>query len=378
LRSGKPSGFCAGADLGEMENDLAQWRAAESEDEIRAGLAAAGAFSARLRRLERCGKPVVALVEGLALGGGLEMALACHHRIAADNGTVRLGLPEVTIGLIPGGGGTQRLPRLIGLEAALPLLLSGGTLDADQALSLGLIDRIAPEAQALEAARAWIEGAQGVTAPWDKKGFRLPGGPIHSPNGYRIMSPINAAVMRDTANNYPAASNILRCLYDGAEMPIDTALRVETRYFFMTARTPQSAAMVRTLFLARRAIKESEASSREAFARAVRESALKVGEQMVREGVQPAVVNNLARLLSMDRGDLVPGVEAGEPALDMPDHETIDALKRRLVGAQVAAAALAARALSGEDGREADLLAIEEAGFPSWTGGPISYSAAQT
>src|SRR5690606_14977145 len=123
-----------------------------------------------------CGKPVAVAINGTALGGGLELALACHYRVVADNPEILIGLPEVSLGLIPGGGGTQRLPRLIGLKQATDLIVWSKRLSPLDALKLGIVNEIAPQEELLQRAEQWVVNGGSAEQAWDKKGFRIPGG----------------------------------------------------------------------------------------------------------------------------------------------------------------------------------------------------------
>ncbi|MGD9665265.1 MAG: enoyl-CoA hydratase-related protein [Novosphingobium sp.] len=250
LRSGKANGFCAGADLKEILDDIERWRAARTQEELRDGVADAAGLSRRIRALETCGKPVVAVVEGLALGGGLELVLGCHYRIAVDKTDLHIAFPEAGIGLLPGAGGTQRLPRLTGIAASIPYLLDCKPIALADAVAAGVFHAALPTEQLLDAARRWIlEGGSGV-APWDEKGFKVPGNGPHSPAGYGQFGPAIAARL---ANGQTlAVGNILKCLYEGLQVPIDAGLRIESRYFFNTARSPEAAKHI-TTFLASRA-----------------------------------------------------------------------------------------------------------------------------
>ncbi|MFA7584578.1 MAG: enoyl-CoA hydratase-related protein [Novosphingobium sp.] len=250
LRSGKASGFCAGADLNEMLDDIKRWRAARTQEELRDGVADAAGLSRRIRALETCGKPVVAVVEGLALGGGLELVLGCHYRIAADKTDLHIAFPEAGIGLLPGAGGTQRLPRLAGLAASVPYLLDCKPIALADAVTAGVFHAALPAEQLLEAARGWILGGGSAVAPWDEKGFKVPGNGPHSLAGYAQFGPAIAA--RLAGGQTPATGNILKCLYEGLQVPIDAGLRIESRYFFNTARSPQAAEHIAG-FLASRA-----------------------------------------------------------------------------------------------------------------------------
>jgi 3-hydroxyacyl-CoA dehydrogenase/enoyl-CoA hydratase/3-hydroxybutyryl-CoA epimerase len=203
------------------------------------------------RDIETCGKPFVAAMNGTALGGGYEVCLAGHYRIASDNPKALIGLPEVSIGLLPGAGGTQRLSRMIGFRAALPLMLEGKKLNPNQALAAGLVDQVVASDQLLAAAKAWLlaDGPANVVKPWDKKGFRLPE-PVQSPKGYEFFIAANAMLKEKTGGNYPAPVNVMACVYEGLQVGIDVALKIESRYFVNCVRSYQSRNMIRTLFVA--------------------------------------------------------------------------------------------------------------------------------
>ena len=252
ITSGKDS-FCAGADLAilqTMRRLYAETVAAQGEDAANALLfAESRKFSQACRRVETCGKPWVAALNGTALGGGFELALACHHRIAADNAKARFGLPEIKVGLFPGAGGTQRVARMLPPAEALQFLLKGDQIDVARAKAMKLVDAVVPPAELIKAAKDWILTGGSATAPWDAEGFRLPGGPVHSKAGMMVFTPANALYRRETYDNYPAARAIMQVVYEGLQLPIDQALRVESRYFAKILRSPQAAAMIRTLFL---------------------------------------------------------------------------------------------------------------------------------
>ncbi|MCI4644983.1 MAG: 3-hydroxyacyl-CoA dehydrogenase NAD-binding domain-containing protein [Hyphomonadaceae bacterium] len=255
ISSGKPSGFCAGADLGEMNESAGGGGKATSEmseAELKAAQFERGfSLNKTLRELETCGKPIACALNGLALGGGLEVALACHYRVAAnDNPKLQFGLPEAKIGLLPGAGGTQRLPRLIGVQAALPLILQGESFKADKALAMGVVGELAPSDETVKRAKEWVKANPNAKAPWDEKGFKMPGGQVHrSPGAGQVATMANAMLISKTYGNYPAQKNILSCIYEGQQLPIDAALRVETRYFINTQQRPEAKAMIRSLFL---------------------------------------------------------------------------------------------------------------------------------
>jgi len=259
ISSGKTSGFCAGADLGEMGQSAGGGKPESemSEAELKKLQFDRGfSLNKTLRELETCGKPIAVALNGLALGGGLEVALAGHYRVAAnDNPKIQFGLPEAKIGLLPGAGGTQRLPRLVGMQEALPLILQGKSFTAEKALAMGVVNELAPAADTVERAKAWVKANPDAKAPWDEKGFKVPGGiPHRSPGAGQVATFSNAMLAANSYGNYPAQKNILSCVYEGIQVPIDAGLRIETRYFINTQQRPEAKAMIRSLFLSTQAL----------------------------------------------------------------------------------------------------------------------------
>jgi 3-hydroxyacyl-CoA dehydrogenase / enoyl-CoA hydratase / 3-hydroxybutyryl-CoA epimerase len=245
--------FCAGADLSMLEGmSHAYAKTLKEKGEVAANqmlFDQSRRFSLVFRSIETSGKPWVAAINGLALGGGFELTLSCHYRVAADNPKTRLGLPEIKVGLFPGAGGTQRVPRIVQPQDAMQLLLKGEAIKLDRAKALNLIHAIVPAADMVKAAKDWIKGGGKAVAPWDEKGFRLPGGPVFSKTGMMMFPAGNAIYRRETYDNYPAARAIMSCVYEGLQLPIDAALRVESRYFTQILRSKEAAAMIRSLFL---------------------------------------------------------------------------------------------------------------------------------
>jgi 3-hydroxyacyl-CoA dehydrogenase / enoyl-CoA hydratase / 3-hydroxybutyryl-CoA epimerase len=245
--------FCAGADLSMLEGMSHTYATVLKEQgEVAANqmlFDQSRRFSLAFRAIETSGKPWVAAINGLALGGGFELALSCHYRVAADNPKTRLGLPESKVGLFPGAGGTQRLPRIVPPQDAMTMLLKGEAIKLDRAKALNLIHAIVPAADMIKAAKDWIKGGGKAVAPWDEKGFKLPGGPVFSKANMMMFPAGNAIYRRDTYNNYPALRAIMSCVYEGLQLPIDAGLRVESRYFTQVLRSKEAAAMIRSLFL---------------------------------------------------------------------------------------------------------------------------------
>lgn len=216
--------FFAGGDLNELIK-VDKAHAKEFSDSVRV-------LKAQLRSLETLGKPVVAAINGAALGGGWEICLACHYRVALDDQSLQLGLPEVTLGLLPGGGGVVRMVRLLGLEKALPYLLEGKKIRPRQALQAGLIDALAADRDELLAkARAWILAHPEAAQPWDNKAYQIPGGTPSSPKVAQMLA-IAPSILRSKTNGcLPAPEKILCAAVEGAQVDFDTAHLIETRYF---------------------------------------------------------------------------------------------------------------------------------------------------
>jgi 3-hydroxyacyl-CoA dehydrogenase / enoyl-CoA hydratase / 3-hydroxybutyryl-CoA epimerase len=269
ITSGKPSGFLAGADLNMLGGGSTGGGAAAAKKNQ---FEAAFHLNSILRKMETGGhpakallkgtahaKPVAAAVNGLALGGGLELVLACHHRIVADNPKIQLGVPEVQVGLLPGAGGTQRLPRLAGLQNAAMLATQGKPIDPNTAKGQGIIQDIAPAGEIVAKAKEWVKANPKVSQPWDKKGFKFPGGGgAMDPRSAQFFMAANAMAQRETNHNYPAVQYILSCLYEGSIVPMDTAIRIESKYFVKLLTSPQARNMIRTLFINKQAAEKGE------------------------------------------------------------------------------------------------------------------------
>ncbi|KWV48720.1 3-hydroxyacyl-CoA dehydrogenase [Bradyrhizobium macuxiense] len=245
--------FCAGADLSMLEgmsrtySDLLKEKGEEAANQVL--FDQSRRFSQAFRSIEVSGKPWAAAINGLALGGGFEITLSCHYRVAAENPKTRLGLPEIKVGLFPGAGGTQRVPRIVPPQDAMTMLLKGEAVNLARAKALNLIHAIVPASDLIKAAKDWIKGGGKAVAPWDEKGFKLPGGPVFSKMGMQMFPAGNAIYRRETYDNYPAARAIMSCVYEGLQLQIDAALRVESRYFAKILRSNEAAAMIRSLFL---------------------------------------------------------------------------------------------------------------------------------
>ncbi len=258
LTSGKKD-FAGGMDL----NVIAQMRAGGAE----AIFDGVMRMHRVLRKIERAGmdpktlkggKPIVAALPGTALGIGLELPLACHRIIAADNPKAKIGLPEIMVGIFPGAGGTTRLVRKMGAMMAAPYLLEGKLSEPKGAKAGGLIDEVvAPEAL-LARAKEWVLAATDadLVKPWDAKGYKMPGGTPYHPAGFMTFVGASAMVMGKTMGVYPAAKALLAAVYEGALVPFDTALKIEARHFTSVLMNPSSTAMIRSLFINKEALEK--------------------------------------------------------------------------------------------------------------------------
>jgi 3-hydroxyacyl-CoA dehydrogenase/enoyl-CoA hydratase/3-hydroxybutyryl-CoA epimerase len=239
--------FCAGGDIDRMS----KWTRPEQPFE------ATMAMKAVLRTLELQGKPVVAAINGHALGGGLELALACHARFAIDDARLKIGQPEVKLGLLPGGGGTVRLPRLVGIQQALQIMAEGIDLSPQKALGMGLVTALARDRDDLMAqARAWIADNPKAKQPWDAPKFRFPGGDSRAPAVAQMFAVGPSMASVKSCGNYPAVTHIMSAVFEGGLLDFDNASVVESRYFAACAMSVESRNMINTLWYQLNAIKK--------------------------------------------------------------------------------------------------------------------------
>ncbi|TCB75879.1 3-hydroxyacyl-CoA dehydrogenase NAD-binding domain-containing protein [Acinetobacter sp. ANC 4177] len=213
-------------------------------------------MKSKLRYIETRGIPVAAALNGTALGGGWELALGCHYRVALNDAKAKFGLPEVTLGLLPGGGGIVRMVRLLGLQNAFPLLMEGKQIGVEKAKSLGLIqDTVESEQELMDKAIAWVKANPKSQQPFDVKGYKIPGGTPSTPAVAQMLA-IAPAMLRDkTKGCYPAPEAIMSAAVEGAQVDVDTALTIESRYFTYLATGQISKNMIGTFWHGLNAIK---------------------------------------------------------------------------------------------------------------------------
>ncbi len=251
ITSGKSS-FSGGADLSmikAMFSFYQQEKAADPEGAAQKLFDLVGRMSGLYRKLETCGKPWVSAINGTCMGGAFEMSLACHGRVASNAKSVKIGLPEVKVGLFPGAGGTQRVARLTDAQSALQMMTTGQSLNPSRAKAMNLVHQVVEPDQLIPAAKQMIKDGLKPVAPWDEKGFKVPGGGIWTPAAAQLWPAAPAILRRETAGNYPAALAILKCVYEGLQLPFDTALKIEQRYFTQVLRTTEAFSMIRSLFI---------------------------------------------------------------------------------------------------------------------------------
>jgi 3-hydroxyacyl-CoA dehydrogenase/enoyl-CoA hydratase/3-hydroxybutyryl-CoA epimerase len=262
ITSGKAD-FAGGMDL----NVIAKMKEMAGDNPARGLFDGIMSFHRLTRKIERAGmapktnkggKPIAAALPGTALGIGFEIPLSCHYIIAADNPKAKIGLPEILVGIFPGAGGTTRLSRKLDLMTVSPFLMNGKLSDPQAAKRAGLIDEVVPADELLSAAKDWVKNATDadIIKPWDQKGFKMPGGAPYHPAGFMTYVGASAMIHGKTQGVYPAAKAMLSAIYEGAQVPFDTAIRIEARWFTNVLMNPSSSAMIKTLFTNKTALEK--------------------------------------------------------------------------------------------------------------------------
>ncbi|MEK1898554.1 MAG: 3-hydroxyacyl-CoA dehydrogenase NAD-binding domain-containing protein [Rhizobium sp.] len=251
ITSGKSS-FSGGADLSMIKSMFTlyqQEKAANPDGAAQKLFDLVGRMTGLFRKLETCGRPWVSAINGTCMGGALEMSLACHGRVASNTKSVKIALPEVKVGIFPGAGGTQRISRLTDAQSALQMMTTGQSLNASRAKAMNLVHQVVEPDQLIPAAKQMIKDGLKPVAPWDEKGFKVPGGGIWTPAAAQLWPAAPAILRRETSGNYPGALAILKCVYEGLQVPFDTALKIEQRYFTQVLQTTEAFSMIRSLFI---------------------------------------------------------------------------------------------------------------------------------
>lgn len=372
IRSGKASGFCAGADLSELGVAYDMIVAAPPARRFNVAFDHFFPLSAAIRAMETSGKPVAAAIEGIALGGGCELALGAHYRVIVDHPAAALGVPESLVGLLPGAGGTQRLPRLIGIDAALPLLLEGKRLAGEAARASGLVHEVVAPGKEVEAAEAWLLGAPDAWQPWDRPGWTSPSS---VEVGQRIAHE-RTRVLSETLGHYPAPLAILDCVEFGLPQCFDGAIRSEMAIFSHLIQREEPRNMIHGLFLGRTDFDRArKASGPPAFVAEI------VGA--VRDALAGAPVSrdDLMRAgFKVEGGPAADAVRTRAAAGYWFEEDKTDA-SRAAVCATLSkideAIAPWRDKLTADERRLADFAVIQQAGYPGYLGGPFLFGARQ-
>ena len=306
VRSGKSSGFCAGADLTELGVAYDMILAAAKADRFDLAFGHFFPLSHAIRRLETAGKPVAAAIGGVALGGGCELALGCHYRVASASKRAMLGLPECAVGLLPGAGGTQRMPRLVGVETGLEVLLLGRNLQGEEALKSGLVDAVVEEGEEVAAAEDWLlSGAAHSTQPWDH--------PAAVPAAHADYAPSIAAhrarELSRMLGHEPAPLAILDCVELGLMQQFDGAIRAEMSVFARLIQRPEPRNMIRTMFLGKQACDKARRDG--TAIQAAERAALAIGE-VVADAVAACPALRLALFLPIGQASKTVRNRAGD------------------------------------------------------------------
>ncbi len=251
ITSGKSS-FSGGADLSMIKSMFSLYqheKAANTDGAAQKLFDLVGRMTGLFRKVETSGKPWVSAINGTCMGGAFEMSLACHGRVASNAKSVKIALPEVKVGIFPGAGGTQRVSRLADAQSALQMMTTGQSLTAARAKAMNLVHQVVEPDQLIPSAKQMIKDGLKPVAPWDEKGFKAPGGGIWTPAAAQLWPAAPAILRRETSGNYPAALAILKCVYEGLQVPFDTGLKIEQRYFTEILQTNEAFSMIRSLFI---------------------------------------------------------------------------------------------------------------------------------
>ena len=377
IRSGKRSAFCAGADLGELGLAYDMILAAPAETRDRVAFEHFFPLSQALRGIETAGKPVAAAIAGLALGGGGELALAAHHRVMVDDPKVAFGLPESLVGLLPGAGGTQRLPRLTGIEKALPVLLEGARLSGQAAIAAGVVDQLVPTGEEVAAAERWVLSHPAASQPWDRPGWR----PKDVDRVAVIIEQKRADVLAETLGHYPAPLAILDCAAEGLSQPFDDAIRTEMQIFSKLIQRREPRNMIRTLFLGR--LDHDRLRKAGGIPAPVEQAVAAVSDALQAGGnADAALANAFARAGFHGPASPAPAFDGviAQAAFWLEAEPVTDGkrvLRERLARAYAVADKWRVN-LSEDERRAADYLLVKNCGFPAYMGGAFSSAQSST
>jgi len=356
IRSGKTNAFCAGADLGELGQAYDMIMAESEAERHKIAFDHFFPLSLAIRTLETSGKPVAVAIAGLALGAGCELALGAHYRVLVDSPRAALGLPESLVGLLPGGGGTQRLPRIIGLPAAWPVLLDGERLSGRAALESGLVDELVAAGEEVDAAERWILAAPDDRQPWDRANWQ----PIDSDMLLDQVAARRADARQRPGGHYPAPFAIVECVEQGLAQPMDDAIRNEMHIFADLIQRPEPRDMIATLFAAR--VEHDRLAKSGGLPKNISDAVARIKGLWAHPALAPAGFGSAPAIV--------------EPSASywfesMPDDQ-VKAAARTVLDEIVAGALSEAPNLTLEEQALADYVAVTQSGFAAFLGGPFS------
>jgi 3-hydroxyacyl-CoA dehydrogenase/enoyl-CoA hydratase/3-hydroxybutyryl-CoA epimerase len=363
IRSGKTTGFCAGANLPEIWAAYDTILATPKAHRFRAAYDHFFRLSLALRALETCGKPVASAIAGLALGGGGELALASHYRVFTDEKQSAIGLPESLVGLLPGAGGTQRLTRLVGVEAAMPILLNGKRFAGQAAVEAGVAHRIVKPGEEIAAAEDWLLSSPEPTQPWDRDDWLAP-----TPREVsETLAGVKEAALRSSLGHYPAVFAILDCVEFGLPQSFEGGIRSEMTSFSHLVLRDEPRAMIQTMFLGRI---DSERLERAGQFPDLAPATIAAVSGVLERNQDKAGALAAAGFLGHGeaepvRARLTPGywVDSGDPRAASA-REVLERIIETVRPLSVDR--------SDEELRVADYWAVTKAGFPAYLGGPFA------
>jgi 3-hydroxyacyl-CoA dehydrogenase / enoyl-CoA hydratase / 3-hydroxybutyryl-CoA epimerase len=364
IRSGKASGFCAGANLPEIWAAYDMIMATPKPRRFKTAYDHFFRLSLALRALETCGKPVASAIAGLALGGGGELALASHCRVLTDDKYAAIGLPESLVGLLPGAGGTQRLPRLIGVETALPILLEGGRLSGEAAVKARLAHALVKPGEEIAAAEEWLLSSPAPLQPWDRDDWvsRAPA------DVSAALTPAKRAMLKTSLGHYPALFAILDCVEYGLPQSFEGGIRSEMTSFSHLVLRPEPRAMIQTMFLGRVDYERLERKQQlpdlvektVAAVRAVLSDAKGEADALTAAGFKGPAGADVVRE-RVQPGYWIEGDDARAAQALAVLKRIHDAVAPLVVGR------------TDEDLRVADYAAVSQTGYPAYLGGPFAF-----
>lgn len=375
ISSGKTSAFCAGADLTELAQAYEMIMAAPKSERDRLTVDHFSPIGRAFRKLESAGKPVAVAAHGLALGGGCELLLACHYRVLTDAKETQIGLPEALVGLLPGGGGTQRMPRFTGIAESLGVLLEGARFDAEQAVELGAANEAVAPGEELAAAEAWVRSKPDPRQPWDKPNWR----PLSKAEVLSVTAPVREDFLRKTGGHYPAELAILDCLDNGLPREMDGGIAAEMDSFKDLVQRIEPRNMIAVKFLGR--VEYDKRKRRNMLPEGLDAFAADVKAAMDAEAAKLGAVGQAALgFAGIGPAGRYDPKSAGEVAARQPQwfEQPSSDIERAAFAILAASALVAANNVSrfaAADRNLVDLHCQQAADFPAYLGGPFTFLA---